>query len=92
MGHPPFLLQHQGDVWIAAAPGLLDPSENAVGRGATRQEAIDDLLRQPEFQAWLREHDRPNPSVADFELREGAMDLTFVDARGRRHGTNAGTE
>jgi hypothetical protein len=92
VGTPPYLLQHQGDIWIAAAPGLLDPSENAVGRGATREEAIEDLARQPEFQAWLREHDLPNPSDADFELREGAMDLTFVDAQGRRHGTNPGTK
>jgi hypothetical protein len=87
----PYLLQRQGEIWIAAAPGFLDPSENAVGRGATQQEAIEDLARQPEFQAWLREHYLPNPTAADFEVRQGAIDLTFVDARGRRHGTNPGT-
>jgi hypothetical protein len=88
---PQYLLQFNGDIWIAAAPGHIDPSENAVGRGTTQEEAIDDLTRQPEFQAWLRENQLPNPTVADFEIRQGRLDLTFTDAQGKRHGTNPAT-
>lgn len=88
---PRYLLQFDGQTWIAAAPGHMDPSESAVGRGASQQEAVDDLARQPEFQAWLREHKLPNPTLADFEIRRERLDLTFTDAQGKKHGTNPAT-
>lgn len=80
-------------MWIAAAPGFLDPAEGPVGHGETPEEAIDDLARQPEFQTWLRENKLEAPATRDFELEAGGdtADLTFVDARGKRHITNPST-
>lgn len=83
-----YLLRRDGANWIAAAPGFLDPSEGPVGHGRTPEEAIDDLARQPEFQAWLRENKLDKPMVQDFEIQGSGADLTFTDASGRRHITN----
>jgi hypothetical protein len=88
-----YLLRRDGKIWIAAAPGFLDPSEGPVGRGETPEEAIEDLGRQPEFQAWLRENQFETPTVRDFAIETGddTADLTFVDANGKRHITNPST-
>lgn len=87
-----YLLQRQGEAWIAAAPGLLDPSESPVGHGQSAEEAIDDLARQPEIQAWLRENNLADLRREDFDVREGALDLRFFDATGRRHRHNPATD
>jgi hypothetical protein len=93
MNQRKYLLRRDRDIWIAAAPGFLDPSDGPVGRGQTPEEAIDDLARQPEFQAWLRENKFDTPTMQDFDSEGGGTaDLTFVDATGRRHITNPSTQ
>jgi hypothetical protein len=89
-----FVLQREGDLWTASAPGLLDPSEAPIGRGASAQAAVDDLQRQPEIQAWLREHAHDNLTLDDFTLDPAAAPQAggFVDAAGKRHRTNPATD
>ena len=46
------LFQDQEGFWCAAPPNFIDFAEHPTGCGITAEDAIIDLLRQPEF------HDR----------------------------------
>lgn len=90
-----FLLRHDNGHWIASTAGLIDPSDGALGRGASKQEAVDDLQRQPEFQAWLRENQKDNLTIEDFTIEQDEglpADLRFVDAAGKTHAINPATD
>ena len=88
-----YMLQQEGSIWIAAAPGYFDPSDQPVGRGSTQEEAIENLTQQPEFQLWLRENGLTAPTLAEFEINTRAhIDLTFTDANKKRHRTNPSTD
>jgi hypothetical protein len=93
MPEPKYLLQRDGEGWIAAAPGYLDLSDGPVGRGKTPGEAIEALMQRPEFQLWLRENGYPNPTRDDFEIERNARaQLAFIDARNRLHRPNPSSE
>jgi hypothetical protein len=69
-----YLLRREGDYWMAEAPCYKDPEMNPVGYGKTQQEAVDELIRQPQFQELLeRRGDRP-PALSHFTIETPTAD------------------
>src|SRR5690348_8785584 len=65
-----YRLFRDGDVWIATGPTFVSKTTSPLGRGSTYQEAINDLLSQPAFEAWLRSSGQSRPSLADFVIED----------------------
>lgn len=63
-----YRLVRNGDEWIATGPTFVSHAASPAGHGKTYQEAIDDLMNQPPFQAWLRASGQSQPSLADFVI------------------------
>jgi hypothetical protein len=61
-----YRLFRDGDRWIATGPTFVSPTASPVGYGNTYQEAIENLLSKPAFEAWLRASGQSRPSLADF--------------------------
>lgn len=63
-----YRLFRDGDQWIATGPTFVSFDASPVGRGSNYQEAIEDLMDKPPFQAWLRASGQSQPSLADFVI------------------------
>jgi hypothetical protein len=63
-----YRLVRNSDQWIATGPTFVSYAASPAGYGATYQEAIEDLMSKPPFQAWLRASGQSQPSLADFVI------------------------
>jgi hypothetical protein len=65
-----YRLFRDGDRWIATGPAFVSLAASPVGYGNTYQEAIENLLSKPAFEAWLRASGQSRPSLADFVVND----------------------
>ena len=72
--------------WMAEAPCYEDPQASPVGYGKTHQEAVDNLVRQPQFQEYLkRSGDRP-PSLDHFTIDDRPAGDYWADNKWKTKG------
>lgn len=87
MAQADFLLRRVGDefhdMWMATAPGFISPAESPVGYGTSRSDAVQDLIRHPRFQYWLRESGARPPSIADFDMDDHDHDRIWEPRNGK---------
>jgi hypothetical protein len=81
-----YLLRRKEDGWAATAPDFIDMEMDAVGFGKTEADAVEDLLRHPRFQDWLRQTGNAPPSIGDFDVDDGSDDDDIIPEREGRHG------
>jgi hypothetical protein len=74
-----FILFQDGNAWCAAPPGFRNYSEDPSGWGDTPAQAVQDLLKVPEFQERARENGWPEPKLADFQ-RVSMPESTVIEA------------
>lgn len=65
-----YRLFRDGDVWIATGPTFVSKNTSPLGRGATYQDAINDLIGKSAFEAWLRSAGQSRPTLADFVIED----------------------
>ncbi len=59
--------------WMATAPCYDEIPRSPVGFGGTAQEAITDLISNPDFQAFLARSGRRPPTLIDFVIDQQAI-------------------
>ena len=78
------LHRENAEYWMADAPCYKDPQMSPVGFGRTQQEAVDELISQPQFQEYLkRSGDRP-PALAHFTIDDRPAEEYFADPKWAR--------
>jgi hypothetical protein len=65
-----YRLFRDGGRWVATGPTFVSLTASPVGYGDTYQEAIENLLNKPVFEAWLRASGQSRPSLADFVVED----------------------
>ena len=65
-----YRLFRDGDTWVATGPTFVSMAASPAGRGPTYQDAIDDLLSKPAFEAWFRSAGHSRPTLADFVIED----------------------
>jgi hypothetical protein len=80
------MLRQKEDGWVATTPDVISAEMDAAGFGKTPSDAVDDLLRNPRFQAWLTRTSNPQPSMGDFDIDDGHDEDGIIPEREGRHG------